>query len=151
MQATSPLNLMDVDLLVKQFIQEREQGIATLHRVYFKNNDQLSLRALKEEIIEELRTGCVTFLNKNYPMDELGDYLFYIVNAYCKKTAQPIVKQKIEYVCPGCVFLGKKHLVLNFDEIFKCDECYSELKDTAAPQRERLLQAFARHNKNGYR
>lgn len=150
MEPARPTNLMDVDLLVSQFIEEREQSIATLHRIYFKNGNQLSLRALKEELTEELRTGCVTFLNKGASMDELGAYLFYIVNAHCKKLAKPIIKQKAEYICPGCIFLGKDYSVLTFERIFKCDECQSELKAASDPKRLRFFEVFARHNKNGY-
>jgi hypothetical protein len=151
MQAVRPTNLMDVDSLIQQFIEEREQSIATLHRIYFKSGNQLSLRALKEELLEELRTGCVTFLNKEAPMEELEAYLFYIVNAYCKKVAKPFVKQKIEYICPGCVFLSKEYSVLSLNKVFKCDECQSELKLTSDPKKVHFFGVFAQHNKQGYR
>lgn len=141
---------MEVDVLVQKFIIENEQGIATLHRIYFQSNNQLSLRALKEELIEELRTGCVTFINKEAPLEELDSYLFYIVNAHCKKIAKPVFKQKIEYICPGCVYLGKECSTLNFERVFKCEECEDELKNTSDPKRSQLFKTFYRHNKNGY-
>ena len=150
MQTIRPLNLMDVDFLVQEFIKEREQGIATLHRIYFKTGNQVSLRALKEALVEELRTGCVTFINKDAPMEELHNYLFYIVNAYCKKTAIPTVKQKAEYICPGCVFLNKEYSVFIFGRLFKCDECNFELKKTADPKELHFFGTFAVHNKHGY-
>lgn len=150
MQAIRPLNLMDVDVLVQDFIKEREQGIATMHRIYFKSGNQLSLRALKEELIDELRTGCVTFINKDSPMEELNDYLFYITNAFCKKTAKPLVKQKAEYICPGCLFLDKECSALAISKIFKCEECFLELKETSDPKKIHFFAAFAAHNKHGY-
>lgn len=150
MQAIRPLNLMDVDSLVEDFIKEREQGIATLHRIYFKSSNQVSLRALKEELVDELRTGIVSFINKDSPMEELNNYLFYIVNAFCKKKTQPSAKQKIEYICPGCVFLGKEYSVLNLTKVFKCDECESELKLTSDPKKLHFFKTFAQHNKHGY-
>ena len=151
MQAIRPLNLMDVDSLVEEFIKEREQGIATLHRMYFKGGDQLSLRALKEELVEELRTGCVTFINKEAPMEELNNYLFYIVNSFCKKMSRPsTAKQKAEYICPGCVFLGKEYSALYLDKVFKCDECEFELKETVDPKKLHFFRTFATHNKHGY-
>jgi len=151
MQADRPLNLMDVDSLVEKFIKEREQGISTLHRMYFKSGNQLSLRSLKEELVDELRTGCVTFINKDAPMEEMNNYLFYIVNAFCKKMSQPsTAKQKIEYICPGCVFLGKEYSILNFDRVFKCDECNSALKETSDPKRLHFFSTFSIHNKHGY-
>lgn len=142
-------NLMDVDVLVQRFLKEREQGINTLHRIYFHNNNQLSLRALNEELTEELRTGCTTFLNKDSPLDELGAYLFYIANTYCKKIVIPYVKKKTEYLCPGCVFLGKDGLLTD-NRVFYCSECESELKSTADPKKIHLFHMFYRHNKNGY-
>lgn len=150
MQAVRPFNLMDVDSLVESFIQDREQGISTLHRLYFKNGDQLSLRALKEELIEELRTGCVTFINKGADMGELNDYLFYIVNAFCKKSAQPVVKRITEYICPGCVYLGKEYSTININKVFKCEECISELKISKDPKSIHFFRTFAQHNKAGY-
>ena len=150
MQAVRSLNLMDVDSLVEDFIKDREQGIATLHRIYFKSGNQLSLRALKEELVEELRTGCVTFLNKNLDMDELNDYLFYIVNAFCKKSAQPIIKRVTEYICPGCVFLGKEYSTIDINKVFKCEECASELKICKDPKSIHFFRTFAQHNKVGY-
>lgn len=146
------LNLVDVDSLLEQFLQEREQGISTLHRIHFKNGDQLSLRALKEELKEELRTGIVTFINKGFPLDEINDYLFYIVNATCKKLAKPNIKHKAEYICPGCVFLGKEYSVLSFNKVLYCDECEVELKKHENdPKKAYFFRFFYRHNKNGYR
>jgi hypothetical protein len=150
MEVAHEFNLMDVDSLVKTFIEEREQGIATLHRIYFQSNNELSLRALKEELIEELRTGCVTYLNKGAPLDEIYNYLFYIVNAFCKKLGKPIVKYKIEYICPGCVFLGKEYGTLAVDKIFQCDECEAELKVSIDPKKSCFFRTFYRHNKSGY-
>lgn len=145
-------NLADVDSLLEKFLQEREQGISTLHRIYFKGGDQLSLRALKEELKDELRTGIVSFVNKGAPLDEINDYLFYIVNATCKKLAKPVVKHKIEYICPGCVFLGKDYSVLSYNRILYCDECESELKSHVAdPKKVYFFRTFYQHNKNGYR
>ena len=149
--ADRPLNLMDVDLLVETFLKEREQGIATMHRIYFKGGDQISLRALKEEVKEELRTGCVCYLNKESSLEDLNNYLFYIVNAFCKKISHPfIAKQKIEYICPGCLFLGKECAALNFEEVFRCEECRFELKETSDPKKAFFFTIFATHNKRGY-
>jgi hypothetical protein len=151
MDSARPLNLMDVDSLVQDFIEEREQSIATLHRVYYKSGNQVSLRSLKESLFDELRTGCVTFLNKEASnIEELGAYLFYIANAYCKKSAKPEVKQKIEYICPGCVFLGKEYSILSLGKVFRCDECQSELKLSTDAKKQHFFRVFATHNKNGY-
>lgn len=148
-QAITP-NLIDVDVLVSQFLQERERGLATLHRVYFQNSSQLSLRAFKEEVKEELRTGCVCFLNNSSPIEELNDYLFYISNAYCKKLAKPTVKSKSEYICPGCVFFGKEYSVLLSNKVLQCDECRSGINDVD-PTKAKFFRTFYQHNKAGYR
>lgn len=142
-------NLLEVDKLVASFLKEHETGISTLHKFYYKTNDQLSLRAMIAGIEDELKTGCVSFLNKGNATDELGNYLFYIVNAYCKKNAVQVSRRKTEYLCPGCLYLGKSTLV-SLLQTFKCNECKSELNNTADPKQILLLSTFAVHNKSGY-
>lgn len=150
--AVRSLNLMDVDSLVEEFLKEREHGIATLYRIHFKDGNQVALRALKEELRDELRTGVVTFINNGSSLEELNDYLFYIVNAVCKKLAKPNIKHKAEYICPGCVFLGKEYSVLFLNKILYCDECESELKSNSHdPKKSYFFRTFFQHNKNGYR
>jgi hypothetical protein len=147
-----PLNLMNVDSLVEEFLQEREHGINTLYRIHFKDGSQVGMRALKEELRDELRTGVVTFINNGSLLEELNDYLFYIVNAVYKKLAKPSIRHKTEYICPGCVFLGKEYSVLIFNKVLYCDECESELKaHSSDPKKAYFFRTFYRHNKNGYR
>lgn len=151
MEPARPENLLDVDSLIQEFLKTNAQGIQTIHRVYFHNTDALSVRALITELMEELRTGCVTFLNKeDAPMEELNSYLFYIVNAVCKKKAAPQVKKKTEYLCPGCLFLGKESLVNNVNKYFRCEDCEEELKHTSDPKKITFFRAFFKHNKAGY-
>lgn len=152
MLATSTVNnLLDIDRLVQEFFKNHEQGIATLHRIYFKNNNQISLRALHAELEEEIKNGCVTFVNKGSDLSEIDNYLFYIANAFCKKHAVPIKKKKTEYLCPGCLFLGKDTLIQLSQNLFKCDECLFELKKQTDPKNVFLYKTFASHLKNGYR
>ncbi len=152
MEAISrPNNLVDIDFLIASFLKEHESGIATMHRIYFHDGDQLSLRALTVELMDELRTGCVTFLNKDEaPMSELNPYLFYIVNAYCKKKAIPAVKKKTEYICPGCLFLDKEVSVHQTNEFLKCESCESELKSSTDPIDLLFYRTFFKHSKVGY-
>ncbi len=150
MNLARPDNLIEVDTLVGNFLQEHERGIATLHRVYFHNSDSLSVRALVAELQEELRTGCVTFLNKDLPMEEMSAYLFYIVNDFCKKRAVPLVKKKNTYLCPGCLFLGSENFIEMSNNSFKCDECEAQLKLTVDPSRVSFFRTFFRHSKLGY-
>lgn len=151
MEALKINNLLDVDTLVEKFLIEHNQGIVTIHRINFHTNDSLSLKSLKEELVDELRTGVVTFWNKYENLDEINPYLFYIVNAFCKKKAAPLVKKKIEYLCPGCLFLGKENLISLAGNILSCDECFGELKGSTDPKHIQLFRSFAKHNKNGYR
>jgi len=150
MESARPLNLMDVESLVQSFLKEHEQGIATLHSMYFKSGNQLSLRALQEGLVEELRTGCVSFINRDSPLDELDNYLFYIVNEYCKRLVTPQQKKKTEYLCPGCLFLGQENLIF-LDKIFECDECKEQLTQASDPKKIVFFKAFCCHNKTGYR
>lgn len=146
------INLLDIDTLIQDFLEKHEQGIVTMHRLYFHSDDKLSIRALIEELTEELRTGCVTFFNKEDPQaDELDPYLFYIVNAFCKKRANDNpVKKKSEYVCPGCLYLEKQHITTLMNKTFKCEECEEALKTSTDPKRIAFFRTFFRHNKGGY-
>lgn len=101
--------------------------------------------------MDELRTGCVTFLNKGSPIEELNSYLFYIVNAFGKKSCAPQVKKKTEYLCPSCLFLGKENLVFLVNKLFRCEDCEAELKSLSDPKKVALFRTFFKHNKMGYR
>lgn len=151
MSIARPNNLLDVDLLIDTFLLEHQAGIATLHRIYLKNNDALSLQATIAEVMDELRTGCVSFFNKEYPTEELNSYLFYIVNAFCKKKANNITKKINSYVCPGCLFQNKNTSIGMINYIFKCEECADELKQTTDPKKILFYRSFFKHNKQGYR
>lgn len=144
------LNMFDVESLVESFMKERGQGINTLHRIYFKNNDPVSVQAFKESLMDELRTGVVAFINKNEPLENLNSYLFYIVNAFGKKQVSTFSKRKTEYLCPGCLFLGKESIVY-YHKVFKCDDCKEESNRSNDPKRILFFKTFAAHNKNGYR
>lgn len=144
------MNLLDIDSLVKDFLEKHEQGIRTLHRVHFHNDNELSIRSLTEELKDELRTGCVTFINKEYPLEELNPYLFYIVNDFAKKRATPIVSKKTEYLCPGCLFLGKETPIFLTSKVFKCEVCEQDLRNTIDPKKVAFFRTFFHHNKNGY-
>lgn len=151
MTTARPENLTDVDSLIDAFLQENRQGIATMHRLYFHNDDPLSIRSLIAELMDELRTGCVTFINKSYEMSEINSYLFYIANDFFKKRAVPQAqKKKTDYLCPGCLFLGKEVLIGESNKVFKCDNCEDALKKETNPQRVSFFRTFFRHNKLGY-
>lgn len=150
MSQNDSLNLFDIDNLVIKFLKDKKQSISNLNRIWFKNTDQLSLQALIEELKDELRTGCVTFINKGYALDGLDAYLFYIVNAYCKNKASPKIKKKSEYICPGCLFVGKENLIF-LRKFFYCDECEEEFKQAKDPKWIEFYSTFKRHNKSGYR
>lgn len=150
METSYPENLLDVDSLIQEFLAKHAAGIQTIHRIYFHNNDPLSVRALIEELMDELRTGCVTFLNKGSPLEELNPYLFYIVNALCKKKGAPQAKKKTEYLCPGCLFLGKENLIPTVNKFFRCDDCEDELKRATDPRKVAFFRTFFKHNKSGY-
>jgi len=150
-------HITDISILVDQFISEYKPGIENLHRIHFKTNDELSLRAHIAELTEELITGAITFLNKERPLEELNPYLFYIVNAFFKKIAySTIITQAktttTEYICPGCLYLGKTNQIVYFNNMFRCDSCSYELKENACDQKKvDFFKTFYKHNKNGYR
>jgi hypothetical protein len=150
MEAARALNLIDVDGMVEEFLTTHQSSIANMHRLYFQTGNQLSLHALTELLKGELRTGCVTYVNKGSPMDGLKSYLFYIANAMCRKLSSTNERKKSEYICPGCLFLGMATLI-SFDKNFRCDECHDQLKKATDPKKIFFYKTFAIHNKKGYR
>ena len=106
------INISEIDIIVDHFIDEYSSGIENLHRIHFKNNEGLSLRAHVAELKEELITGAITLINNEQPIEELNPYLFYIVNAFFKKASYKeltvsAAKTATDYICPGCSYLGK--------------------------------------------
>jgi ribosomal protein L37AE/L43A len=150
MLTSRPNNLIEIDELISAFLTNHQIGISSIHRTYFRTDNVLSLQALIAELMSELRTGCVSFNNRDYPMEELDSYLFYIVNDYAKRKASTQEKKKPEYICPGCLFLGQESYVRYHNYVFKCHNCSEQLKKESDAKKAALFRAFARHSKRGY-
>ncbi len=151
MNSTDQLNLSDIDVLVQDFLERYNQGLSTIHRISSSINDILSFNAFIEELSDELRTGCVTYVNNHDSIDGLDSYLFYISNAFSKNIAAPYVKKSTEYLCPGCLFLCKSNLITLSGNIFRCDECEASYKETLDPKERAFYKTFKYHNKKGYK
>ncbi len=145
----SGLNLLEIDNLVDKFIEDSQKGISYLHKTFYQTDNSISLNALIESLKDELRSGAVTYLNKNEDIKEIYPYLFYIVNAYCKKNASIKVKKQTEYLCPGCLFFGKNNPVSIY-KVFECGECLDSLKKETDIKNIVLFKTFASHSKIGY-
>jgi ferredoxin-like protein FixX len=143
------LNMLDVDVIVDKFLADSQQGISYLHKTFFHTDSNVSLQALILSLRDEVRSGVVTYINKNEDIDEIYPYLFYIVNAYCKKNSIQKIKKKIEYLCPACLFLGKENLVVQYKTL-ECGECSDLVKTEKDAKSIVLFKTFAVHNKHGY-
>lgn len=141
---------MDIDILVDLFLKKNERAINTMHFTYMHDNNALSIKSLNEELKDELKTGYICFINKQYPMDELDPYLFYIANAYCKSKSIPKIKHKIDYSCPACLYLGKSNILFYTNGFFKCDLCKEALITETDHKKTLLFKSFYVHNKSGY-
>lgn len=149
--SAQPNNLYEIDSLIEGFLQEHQAGISTIHKIYLHNTDKLAIQSFIAELMDELRTGCVSFFNKDFPFEELNSYLFYIVNAFAKKQSQKSQpKLKSQYVCPGCLYFGNQNSVEYINKVFKCDICNNELKSLSDPKSILFRRTFFRHNKQGY-
>jgi len=145
----SGINLLEIDNLVDKFIEDSQKGISYLHKTFYQNDNSISLQALIESLKDELRSGAVSFINKNNDIKEIYPYLFYIVNAYCKKNASFKIKKQTEYLCPGCLFLGKSTVIF-FYKVFECGDCLEALKKESDIKNIVLFKTFANHSKIGY-
>lgn len=143
------LNVLEVDKLVDKFINDSQKGIVYLHKTFYQTDNAISVQSLIEELKDELRSGVITYINKGEDIKEIYPYLFYIVNAYCKKNASFKVKKHTQYLCPGCLFLGK-HTIITYYKVFECNECNSMLKTENDIKNIVLFKTFAIHSKTGY-
>lgn len=148
------MNLVEIDKLVEDFILSHKLGIQTIHCVNLKNKDELSLATNLVELKEELKTGCISYINK-YNLDNpdhLNSYLFYIVNSFYKnkKHIDVAYKSKIQYVCPGCLYLGLEKIV-NGGNILTCSYCQSNVSNCELLQISILRKTFMLHNKSGFK
>lgn len=135
--------------IINEFIKNNEFGIIAIQKENCHNTNLL----LADELMIELKNGCISFFNKERDLSELDAYLFYIVNDFYKRRAvldTPQIKKKIAYLCPGCLFLGKEHVISISNNLLKCNNCNLKLK-TIDDKDFLLFKTFAIHNKNGYR
>jgi hypothetical protein len=58
---------------------------------------------------------------------------------------------EINYICPGCFYLGKTNSVQFCYKILKCNECLSKIKSSYSPKEINLFKTFSEHSKSGYR
>lgn len=145
------LNLLDIESIVTSFIEEHKAGLTTLHKIHNPNYDNLSYLSFITELTEELRIGCVTFVNNHDDLEGLDPYLFYIANAFAKQKSSNVVKKLTEYLCPGCLYLGKNNIITLSGLFFKCDECKASLELSDDPKKYGLFKIFKFHNKKGYK
>lgn len=146
MEALQQINLKNI---IHEFMNKHEQGIKTIHRLYLKNDNPLSIKAFITEVSEELNKGIITFNSKNYPMDELDPYLFYIVNAVGKKK-NIVLDKTYDYLCPGCLFLGKENIIFHHKN-FECELCFYEFKHAKENHWIKFFETFKVHNKSGFK
>lgn len=151
MSGLSYIGISDIDVLVSDFVEEYRDGISSIHRFHFPNHDTLALNAFIAEISDELKSGCISYINNHDSLDSLNSYLFYIVNVNAKKRTEYKPKKATEYLCPGCLFLGKTNLVVDNRGILSCDECNSSLQSSKDPKLIEFLNVFVHHSKKGYR
>ena len=145
------IGISDIDVLVSDFVEEYRHGISSIHRFHFSNHDELALNAFIAEISGELKGGCISYVNNHDSLEGLGSYLFYIVNVNAKKRTEYKPKKATEYLCPGCLFLGKTNLIIDNRGILSCDECNSSLQSAKDPKIIEFLNVFVHHSKKGYR
>lgn len=144
-------NILDVELLVQQFLKTNNQGIHNIYNLFLKNSDILPFNSFIIEIVEELKKESLIFLSKkDSNIEDLNHYLLYIVNDFCKNKAIPKIKKKVNYICPGCSFLGKENLVNINNKHFQCKFCEKELIHINDPKQILFFKTFIKYNKVGY-
>jgi len=147
-------NLIEIDKSINIFIEKYNSGIKTIYRSYHKNFNDVEFKAFIQSLLDELRTGYVSFINNSHDIEGINDYLFYIINSYCKNNfkleANQSSKKYIEYICPGCSFLGKT-TVLSGTYILSCGECQELSESIQDPKLQNLFSYFRLHNKSGYK
>lgn len=140
-------NLLDIEILVRQFLGDHQIGITTICKAYFRKPEQLMITSLMEEMIGILKTNYASLISKQYPKEEIDQHLFYVANEFIKNKSREDQSKIIkEYVCPAC-----DNILKYSGQIFHCIQCVEYLKVVSDPKREFLWQTFSKHNKQGYR
>lgn len=129
---------MNIDFLIDDFYIRFKEGLTNINQSFIQD------KSLKDSLKKE----CVDFLEKDLELGELDWYLFYSVNNFYSKNVLPS-KQKTEYICPACLYLGK-FTVVDEKYILSCKECTSCLKSEVEPSIVKLLKMFYKHNRSGY-
>jgi len=143
------IDQLDIEPIMSSFLEDHKTGLTTLYGMYNFNN--LSYLSFINELIKELRIGCVTFINNHDNLEGIDSYLFYIANAFAKQKSSNVVKKLTEYLCPGCLYFGKNNIVTLSGIYFKCDECKLSLESSTDSKKWSLFKVFKFHNKKGYR
>lgn len=139
-------NNIDLNNIVKTFLSTNEQGVKNMYDNFYPSKTP-SIQDLNSKLENTLQDGCINFFNKNYEIDKLDSYLFYLTNDFYKKNVDVLPEKKVIYICPGCLVYERKE-VLNK---FQCTFCTSELKKTLDSEKFAFYKAFSTHSKNGYR
>src|SRR5690606_23174326 len=82
--------------------------------------------------------------------EEIHSFIFYEVNEFYKtmRVYQDTSKSNAMYLCPGCLFLGKK-IVVTGKDILHCSNCSSSLLFSTNIANCDIFKTFAMHSKSG--
>lgn len=142
------MNNFDVNSIVENFILKNRNGIATLLKSN-NNSDSLYINSQIAELSEELKSGCISLINNNKSLSDLDKYFYGIAVNFKKKSNTSNIKNKTEYLCPACLYLGNSVIISN-NKIFSCNECSEKLSSSLDDKTKALLNMFYLHNKAGY-
>lgn len=143
---------MNINYLVDLFKQKYSAGIANLYNIYIKDSSQLTIDdALILLTIDLLKETSLFFSKPNNSEDDLNPHLFYFTLDFFKNKGALSPKKKTEYLCPGCLYLGRETIV-EISKHLNCNVCENfiliAIDGTRAKE---LAKVFAYHNKIGVR
>lgn len=131
---------------VKSFINEHLNGISTIFNTRAKHqypNLESFIQSFTQDLVFEYDRA----LMKGLSEDQIKSHLFYLINSHCKPANNSLKK---DYICPGCLFLGKTSVVKG-NHYLKCDNC-ALLANSAHDEKEIVLyKTFSKHTAVGYK
>lgn len=138
----------DIDNMATEFIANNSSVLRVMCNKHLGPND-LAFASFKKEVEPVLKNACISFVNNNYPIEQLKPYLIAVVMNFFTKE-RGVIKAQSKYVCPGCRYL-KQETYIKYNKIFKCEVCAGKFETATDAKEIELFKTFATHHKKGYK
>lgn len=139
-----------IDLIVSNFITKYNNGLNSLYGITAKHI-KLSFDEFIDQLSLELKNSCSRYLDSYDNIDEIDSYLFYAANSFVKEKEVRTISKVTEYLCPGCLFLGRNNTIDLSGNTLSCEKCNQSYNTSIDPKNQNFFKIFKHHNKRGHK